>query len=482
MNWAPAFAGVTIEGNSSKTNSMTDRKIYKPKPVSGFPEWLPEYRAVEQRWMDHIRKTFESYGYTNIETPAVEELEVLTAKGEVDKEIYVLERLQKDPNEKSDARLGLHFDQTVPMARYVAQHFSELTFPFKRYQMQKVWRGERPQLGRMREFYQCDIDVIGIDNLPLHFDAEMPAVIYECLMGLNIGRVQIRISNRKILFGLLEALGITDTVAVTRNVDKLEKIGPDAVRKILQDDCHLDSSAVDQILALAEIRATPRDPLAVQQIVCKNETMLLGQNELETVLASLSSLPPEAVIADLSIIRGLDYYTGTVYEAKLLDIADFTSTVVAGGRYDDLAGNYINKHLPGVGISIGVSRLFDVLKNTKKSDGTPWVAPGRKCPTDVLVAVHSEESRLLSLKTAHMLRQGNRDPGQGLNVEVFHKPALKPGKDNPDYKDTLVYAEKKGIPYVWFPPVNGKGHEVKDMTTREQIAADPLTWQLPKSE
>ena len=185
---------------------MSDKsKIYKPKAISGFPEWLPEERLVEQKWFDHIRHVFESYGFCSIETPSIEESDVLLAKGEVDKEVYVLERLHKDTDNDKEARLALHFDQTIPFARYTAQHFNELVFPFKRYQIQRVWRGERPQMGRMREFYQCDIDVINIDNLPLHFDSEVASMAYESLEGLNVGRVQLRISNRKILIGLLEA-------------------------------------------------------------------------------------------------------------------------------------------------------------------------------------------------------------------------------------------------------------------------------------
>lgn len=215
-----------------------DNKIYKPAPISGFPEWLPEERIVEQRWLDHIRRTFESYGFCSIETPSVEALEAITAKGEVDKEIYVLERLQKDADEKSEARLALHFDQTVPLARYTAQHFNDLVFPFKRYQMQRVWRGERPQMGRMREFTQCDIDVINVDHLPLSFDAELAAMMYEVLDGLGIGKVQMRISNRKILMGLLNECDLNEDrhVDVLRTVDKLEKIGEDAVKEILLNE------------------------------------------------------------------------------------------------------------------------------------------------------------------------------------------------------------------------------------------------------
>jgi histidyl-tRNA synthetase len=436
---------------------MSDKKsIYKPKPISGFPEWLPEYRAVEQQWMDHLRRVFESYGYCSIETPAVEELAVLDAKGEVNKEIYVLERLHKDENDKSEARLALHFDQTVPLARYVAQHFSDLTFPFKRYQMQKVWRGERPQLGRMREFYQCDIDVIHVDNLPLAFDAEMVSVMYEALSALDIGRIQVRISNRKILLGLLEALNVADPVSVTRAVDKLEKIGAAAVTQMLKTDSGLNDDAIKAVLQLASTKGGIE---ALRHITPQNATMQEGWDELNFVLNALSHLPMGAAIADLSIVRGLDYYTGTVYETALLDVPEFTGSVCSGGRYDDLAGNYISRHLPGVGISVGFSRLFDVLKNAGR------IKPGRTCPTDVLVVLPSEDRRALATETAAQLRS------RGLNVELYHAPQ-KVGKQ-------IEYADKKGITHVWFPPFeDGKGHEVKNIQTGEQISADPQSWRI----
>ncbi len=429
------------------------KSVYKPKAISGFPEWLPEYRAVELRWMDHLRKVFESYGYCSIETPAVEELEVLQAKGEVDKEIYVLSRAQADPNEKVDARLALHFDQTVPLARYVAQHFSDLSFPFKRYQMQKVWRGERPQLGRLREFYQCDIDVIHVDSLPLAFDAEMPAVMYEALTGLDIGRVQVRISNRKILLGLVEALGITDSVAVTRTVDKLEKIGASAVADILQKEAGITTSAIDNILQLAGIKG---DALALAAIKAQNKQMEEGLSELAFVM---NAVPKGSAIADLGIVRGLDYYTGTVYETALLDIPQFTGSVCSGGRYDDLAGSYISKHLPGVGISIGFTRLFDVLSHYGH------IKPGAKTPTQVLVVLPSEEKRAMAAETAATLRK------RGMNVELYHAPQ--------NVKKQMEYANKKGIPFVWFPPFeDGRPHEIKDMTTGAQGPADPSVWKI----
>jgi histidyl-tRNA synthetase len=435
--------------------SKAKKRIYKPKPISGFPEWLPEYRAVEQQWMDKIRAVFESYGYASIETPSVEELEVIAAKGEdVDKEIYVLERLQADPDEKKGARLGLHFDQTVPFARYVAQHFGDLTFPFKRYQMQKVWRGERPQMGRMREFYQCDIDVINVDNLPIHFDAEVASVVYETLESLDIGRVQLRISNRKILLGYLETINHEFPERILRAIDKFEKIGAEEVMKLLLEE-NLPPSTTNKIVSL--IRTTD-----LGTIVPENKTMEEGLEELQFVLDQLSHLPEHAAVADLSIVRGLDYYTGTVYETQLLDVPEFTGSVCSGGRYDDLAGNYINKHLPGVGISIGFTRLFDVLRQTEK------IKPASKSPAHILVALPSEDRREIATETARTLRN------RGYNVELYHAPQ-KIGKQ-------IGYAEKKGIPYIWFPPFDdAKGddnsaHEVKDMSSGDQSGADPATW------
>jgi histidyl-tRNA synthetase len=434
-------------------SAQSEKKhIYKPKAISGFPEWLPEVRLVEQQWLDHIRKTFERYGFVSIETPAVEELEVLTAKGETDKEIYVLNRMQAEPEEETEARLGLHFDQTVPLARYTAQHFNNLSFPFKRYQMQKVWRGERPQLGRMREFLQCDIDVINVDHLPLYFDAEMPAIIFEVLSGLNIGRIQIRLSNRKILLGLLEDLGISDPLPITRTVDKLDKLGEMQIRSLLETENGLETSQINAILDLIQNQD-------LSTITPQGSTMKEGLEELRFVLDQLKFLPEGAVRADLSIIRGLDYYTGTVYETRLLDIPEFTSSVCSGGRYDDLAGAYINKHLPGVGISIGFSRLFDVLKHHG------YIKTGPKCPTDVLVVLPSEEGRQLAQETARILRD------KDINVELYHAPQ-KIGKQ-------LSYAEKKGIRYVWFPPFDAEGaHEVKDMNSGEQTQADPDKWYI----
>ena len=450
---------------------MDKKQIYKPKPISGFPEWLPEERIIEQQWLDHIRRVFESYGYCSIETPAAEEIDVLTAKGETDKEIYTLTRLQATEDDKKEARIGLHFDQTVPLARYTAMHFNDLVFPFKRYAMQKVWRGERPQLGRMREFYQCDIDVIHVDHLPLHFDAEMPAVIYEALSGLDIGRIQIRISNRKILSGVISALGFMSeklSIQIMRSLDKREKMSSIE----LFDDLHSKTVGADLIneqeyielepvlvefMRISDAEINSGDDLAMlfekSSVIDSSHAVLKeGIEELSFVLDQLSHLPEGAVVADLSIVRGLDYYTGTVYETRLLDIPEFTSSVCSGGRYDDLAGSYINKHLPGVGISIGFTRLFDVLKHNG------YIKTGKKCPTDILVVLPEEGMRTSANTAAHTLRQN------GWNVEVYHAPQ-KIGKQ-------IAYAEKKGIPYVWFPDLS----EVKNLETGDQAKADPATW------
>lgn len=438
-------------------------KIFKPSPISGFPEWLPEVRLVEQQWRDHIRRVFESYGFCSIETPSVEELDVLTAKGEVDKEIYVIERLHKEEDDDSEARLALHFDQTVPLARYVAQHFNDLTFPFKRYQMQRVWRGERPQAGRFREFTQCDIDVIGVDQLALSFDADMVLMMWDVLSGLKgmeASNITIRINNRKILAGICEALGVDDWVAVTRIIDKLEKIGEKAVRDLLKDH-HLTLDQIGSLIQMAKIKS--RDGAEIQNTVnalgLSNDLLSEGLEELVYILDHTRSLPDDTIVADLSIVRGLDYYTGTVYETVFKDDSAYGS-ICSGGRYDDLAGSYINRHLPGVGISLGFSRLFDYLR----ARGALPVGPSS--PADILMVVPSAEQAMLARETAQTLRK------RGLKIDLYHAPQK--------LKKQLSYAEKKGIPFVWFPPFeDGSPHEVKNMSTGDQTEADPLKWSLP---
>jgi len=424
--------------------------------VSGFPEWLPEQRMVELKWMDDIRRIFESYGFCSIETPSVEEIEALLAKGEADKEIYAVKRLQMD-NQADEPRLGLHYDLTVPLARYVAEHFHDLVFPFKRYQMQRAWRGERPQEGRYREFYQCDIDVINLDQVPLHFDAEMPAIMYDILCRLEVGDFQIRVSNRKILEGYFRGLEIEETISAIRLVDKLDKIGEDGVLSLLQADLALPREVALRCLALASIRTTDLSFVErVRALGVESDLLNKGLEELAFVMDALHTLPKGTLLADLSIARGFDYYTGTVYEGKLLEFPTYPS-ICSGGRYDNLAGAFINRKLPGVGMSLGLTRIFAKLVAEKR------LRVGPKCPTQVLVIFPRAERREETARTANLLRE------RGLNVEMYHSP----GK----IAQQMRYASRKGIPYVWFPPFEDGGrHEVKDLASEKQEIADPATW------
>lgn len=363
----------------------------------------------------------------------------------------------------------------MPLARYVAQHFNDLTFPFKRYQMQRVWRGERPQTGRFREFYQCDIDVINVDHLPLHFDAEMPAIIWEVLNGLpgmENEKIQLRISNRKILLGLLDAWNVENKIEVSRAIDKIEKIGKQDVFVDLTK-LGLNLNQIELIMVLAATKGSPseisgllRDFIARNDVIARSESddaiqaLEEGIEELETVMKSLAHLPKGAVVADLSIVRGLDYYTGTVYETVFLDEngkADHTyGSICSGGRYDDLASGYINKSLPGVGISIGFSRLFSKLLNEGK------LPLKSKSPAVVLMTIPSEEDRDKAMEAARTLRK------RGYNVEMYHAPQK--------IKKQIAYAEKKGIPYVWFPDLS----EVKSLQAGRQYKADPGKWHRRK--
>jgi histidyl-tRNA synthetase len=421
----------------------------RPKSISGFPEWLPEIRLVEQKWMDTIRRVFESYGFCSVETPSVEEIEVLAAKGEVDKEIYVLRRLQADLAAPDEGRLALHYDLTVPLARYVAQHFAELVFPFKRHQIQRVWRGERPQEGRFREFYQADIDVVAVDSLPLTFDAELPVIAYEALAAVGTGNVQLQVSNRKILDGYLRGLGVEDPIAAIRLIDKLDKMGE---KKVLES---LSAIGLDErALAIGRIRTG--DASFVEKVRALGVSHALldqGLDELAFVMQNLRDVP---AVADLSIARGFDYYTGSIYEARLVDFPQIGS-ICSGGRYDDLAGSYINRKLPGVGISIGLTRLF------AKLVGAGVVLGAGKSPTQVLVVYPKAELLANCQKVARTLRD------RGLNVELYHAPS-KLG-------DQIRYASRKGIPFVWFPPFEEGGkHEVKNLVTSAQAEADPSSW------
>jgi histidyl-tRNA synthetase len=385
---------------------------------------------------------------------------VLLAKGETEKEIYTIERLQADESSSSDARLGLHYDLTVPFARYVAQHFNELVFPFKRYQMQRVWRGERPQAGRFREFTQCDIDVIGIDSLAVTFDAELAAVAMQALDAIGVKGVTLHISNRKILQGVLvEDVDPALFIPLIRAIDAMPKVGREQTLGMIKGILSAaNRDAVGEaLIQIAGIKVSDSSQLkAVTNGLGNGATFLQGIHELCSVMDHLKFLGIKNVVADLSIARGFDYYTGTVYEGRFDDAPGFGS-VVAGGRYDDLAGAFINKKLPGVGISIGFSRLFAKILADNKINST------RRSPADLLIVLPSEERREDVLATAQALRK------RGFKVETYHAPQ-KLAKQ-------ISYAEKKGIPYVWFPPFeDGGAHEVKNMTTGAQTPASVDGW------
>ena len=431
----------------------------RPAPLSGFPEWLPAERLVELDVLDTVRRVFELHGFSSLETRAVEPLEQMLRKGEIDKEVYVLRRLHADEAE-GDAGLGLHFDLTVPFARYVLQNAGHLEFPFRRYQVQKVWRGERPQEGRFREFTQADIDIVGRDTLAFHHEVEVALVMAEVFRALPCPPAVILVNNRKLAEGFFLGLGASDSGAALRAIDKLDKVGPEQVAALLESDAGLSADAARTCLRLAAIRSA--DTSFVEQVRALGvEHPLLeeGLAELAAVVGAAHERMPGALVADLKIARGLDYYTGTVYETQLVGYESFGS-VCSGGRYDALASDGRTTY-PGVGISLGVTRLLAVLI------GRGLAAASRAVPTCVLVAVTDEDSRRTSEDVAAALR------GRGISTEVAPK-ADKFGKQ-------IRYADRRGIPFVWFPDAED-GHAVKDIRSGEQVPADPGSWRPPEED
>ncbi len=430
----------------------------RPAPLSGFPEYLPADRMVEQHVLDVVRRTFELHGFASVETRAVEPVEQMLRKGEIDKEVYVLRRLHAAPDEP-DPGLGLHFDLTVPFARYVVQNAGHLDFPFRRYQIQKVWRGERPQEGRYREFVQADIDVVGRDTLPLHHEVEVALVMAEVFRGLPMPPAVILVNNRKLAEGFYRGVGAEDPAAVLRAVDKLDKIGPERVERLLVEEVGLAADAAAQCLALAEIRSEDLSFVErVRELGVRHELLDIGLAELEAVVTAAAAQIPGSVVADLKVARGLDYYTGTVYETILPGYEEFGS-ICSGGRYDALARD-ARASYPGVGISLGVSRLLAVLLSRG------LVRSSRSVPSCVLVAVITEAHRTESEHVASALR------ARGIPVEVAPR-ADRFGKQ-------IRHADRRGIPYVWFP--DETGGSVKDIRSGEQSPADPGTWLPPEAD
>ena len=423
-------------------------EIIKPRTLSGFMELLPDKQQRFETMAEILRRTYASYGFAPLDTPAIEDAQILLAKGggETEKQIYRFT--------KGDSDLALRFDLTVPLAKYVALHYSELAFPFRRFQISKVYRGERAQRGRFREFYQADIDIIGDGKLDILNEAEIPAIIYKVFRGFGLSRFQIHVNNRKILNGFYAMLGLTEKSGdIMRTVDKLDKIGPDKVKLILLEDCGLTEAQADEILKFIAIRGTNAEVIsALEGYAGKNEMFDQGLEELKTVTVNLSAfgVPEENFAVDLTIARGLDYYTGTVYETFLLDHPELGS-VCSGGRYDNLAGYYIDKALPGVGISIGLTRLFYVL------DEQGLLNPALpSAPADALV-LPMTDSPAAAIALAETLR------ASGLRVQLYC--------EQKKFKQKMAYANKLGVPFAVLlgeDEINEGVCSVKNMVTGEQ--------------
>jgi histidyl-tRNA synthetase len=432
--------------------------VARSSKLSGFPEWLPSGQVVEQLVLDTARRVFELHGFAGLETRSVEPLEQMLRKGEIDKEVYVLRRLHAGEGE-ADPGLGLHFDLTVPFARYVLEHAGHLEFPFRRYQIQKVWRGERPQEGRFREFTQADIDVVGRDTLSFHHEVEMAVVMASVLAELPIPPAVIQVNNRKLAEGFYRGVGADDAAAVLRAIDKLDKIGPDKVADLLVSEGGLSRAAAGRCLELAGIRTSDASfAERVRALGVTDDLLDEGIAELVAVVEGANARRPGSVVADLRIARGLDYYTGTVYETQLVGF-ESVGSIASGGRYDSLASDG-KQTFPGVGISLGVTRLVSILL------GRDLVDVSRPVPSVVLVAVVDDSTRADSEDVAARLR------ARGIACEVA-PAADKFGKQ-------IKLADRRGIPYVWFP--DAAGDTIKDIRTGEQVGAHADSWSPHLSE
>ncbi|MDT4924516.1 MAG: histidyl-tRNA synthetase [Pseudonocardiales bacterium] len=432
----------------------------RPTPLSGFPEWTPAERMVELDVLDTFRRVFELHGYGSLETRAVEPMDQLLRKGEIDKEVYVLRRLHAD-DAAGDSGLGLHFDLTVPFARYVLEHAGHLEFPFRRFQIQKVWRGERPQDGRYREFTQADIDVVARDTLPFHHDIEVARVMAEALAALDfLPPLRLQVNNRKLIEGFYRGLGADDVAAVMRAVDKLDRVPADAVAAQLVQDAGLTPEQAAQCLRLAEIRSPDSSFVsAVWALGVAHPMLDEGLDELAAVIDGCAAITGVTVEADLRIARGLDYYTGTVFETRMSGFESLGS-ICSGGRYDSLATDGKTTY-PGVGISLGVTRMLTPLIQRGLLTGS------RRVPSAVLVALADEDSRGSCDQLAQVLR------ARGIATEVA-ATAQKYGKQ-------IRYAERRGIPFVWFPGGEGS-HQVKDIRSGDQVDVDVDTWMPPHDD
>ena len=428
--------------------------VIRPHTLSGFMELLPAEQQKMEIFMDTLRRSYALYGFTPLDTPVIEAADVLLAKGggETDKQLYRFE--------KGDSDLALRFDLTVPLAKYVALHYGELTFPFRRFQIGKVYRGERAQRGRFREFYQADIDVIGDGKLSIMNEAEIPAVIYRTFTALGLRNFRIRVNNRKILNGFFALLGLSEHAGdVMRTIDTLDKIGPVKVREIFMSECAVPGEQADELMAFISCPGTTAEKLSfLERYRGRNEVFDMGLAELSTVVEYLGAfgVPSANFEVDLTIARGLDYYTGTVYETVLIDHPEIGS-ICSGGRYDNLAEYYTDKALPGVGISIGVTRLFYVLQEQKMLSEDLLTAPA-----EAVVIPMDAACMPSAVKTATVLREN------GIRTQVYF--------EDKKFKQKISYADKTGIPFALIigeTEVSSGTAAVKDLRSGVQESLSP---------
>ena len=418
----------------------------QPKTLPGFMELLPNEQILFNEMKEKIQKTYEKFGFLPLNTPIIESAEVLLAKagGETEKQIYRFN--------KGDSDLALRFDLTVPLAKYVTEYYPNLTFPFRRYQIGKVYRGEKAQRGRYREFYQCDVDIIGENELSLINDAEIPSIIYNTFKELGFDDFTISINNRKILNGLFESLELNNqSVDILRIIDKIDKIGKENVIKEIQD-LGVERSKIDTIMSFISITGNIEETIsALRGLNIDNELFNLGVNELEEVASNIKlfGVPTQNYKIDLTIARGLDYYTGTVYETFLNQYRQLGS-VCSGGRYDNLSSYYTDKKMPGVGISIGLTRLFFQLTDNKIIE-----AGNRSISKVMIVSMVDDFSK--SIEIATKLREN------GINTQIY--------TDNAKIKKQFNYANRLGIPYVIIigeDEINNNVVSLKNMESGEQ--------------
>lgn len=438
----------------------------KPTPLSGFPELLPAERVVEQQVIDTLRRVFELHGFAGIETRVVEPLDRLAKGGEIDKEIYGLHRLQGEAEGRDvdpSRQLGLHFDLTVPFARYVLENSGKLEFPFRRYQIQPAWRGERPQVGRYRQFTQADVDIVGQGELGFHHDVEVMRVMVAAIAALPFPPVSFQFNNRKLIQGFYRGLGLTDVTAAIRVIDKLDKMPREVVVEQLTTLAGASPEQAEQCLRLASIRVSDTSFVEeVRALGVQDDLLETGLTELAAVIEGCAAAASDrvSVEANLRIARGLDYYTGTVVEIFMAGYEHLKS-VGGGGRYDALADDGKNTY-PGVGVSLGVSRTVVPLV----ADGV--LSASRSVPSAVLVALATEESRPSSEAVAAALRS------RGIPCEVAAAPQR--------FGKQIRTAERRGIPFVWFPADAETNHHVKDIRSGDQVEADPALWTPPDQD